>query len=342
MRRYRVLVLSHPDNVPPDSVEGLTDAELVRVRTDFDVYHTLRHLGHDVRFLGIADDLRPLREAIDDWKPHVCFNLLIEFHGVGVYDAHVVSYLELLKTAYTGCNPRGLLLARDKALSKKILAWHRIRVPAFVVFPKGRRVRRPKKVGFPLIVKSTVEEASWGISQASIVSSDDALAERVDFIHRNVGSDAIAEEYVEGRELTIGVVGNQRLETFPVWEMFFGDLPEGNEPIATARIKWNWAYQKKIGLETGRAKGLGEELEREIARVAKRVYRALDLSGFARMDLRMDRDDKVYVIEANPNPDLSSDEDFARAAQKAGYDFEKLVGKVLGLGLRYRALWQST
>lgn len=341
MRRLRILLLTHEGQIPPDSLDGLSDEDAASFRTEFDVVQGLRGLGHEVHPLAVQDDLAPIRAAIREFEPHIAFNLLLEFHGVGVYEAHVISWLELLKVPYTGSNPRGLLLARDKGLSKKILAFHRIPVPRFGVFRKGRRLRMPKRLEFPLIVKSAVEEASLGISQASIVHDEEKLRERVAFVHDRIGSDAIAEEYIAGRELTIGVLGNERLQTFPIWEMDFGSLPEGNEPIATARIKWNLAYQDEIGLRTDRARGLDPALEERIARLAKRAYRALDLSGFARMDLRLSEEGKVYLLEANPNPDLRALEDFASGAQAAGLSYPELLQRILGLGLRYRAAWKD-
>ena len=144
LKRRRVLVLMHEDLVPPDSIEGMRDEEVGKAawKTEFDVVATLREMRQEVRPLGVVSDLGRVRAAIDDFRPHVAFNLLEEFDGVAVYDQHIVSYLELVRQPYTGCNPRGLTLARDKALSKKILTYHRIPVPRFVVFPRGRRVRR--------------------------------------------------------------------------------------------------------------------------------------------------------------------------------------------------------
>ena len=169
------------------------------------------------------------------WKPHVVFNLLEQFHGEAVYDQNVASYLELLRVPYTGCNPRGLMLARGKDLSKKLLIYHRIPVPAFAVFPMRRKVRRPPRLGLPLIVKSLNEDASYGISQASVVDSDEKLAERVTFIHERIGTAAIAEQYIEGRELYVGVLGNERLRVLPIWELEFGSMPQGARPSPPRR-----------------------------------------------------------------------------------------------------------
>jgi hypothetical protein len=177
----------HEDLVPPDHLNG-QDPSSSAWRTEYDVVSTLRKLGHEVKPLGVRSDLGVLRSAIEDWKPHIAFNLLEEFDGVAVYDQNVVSYLELLHVPYTGCNPRGLMLARDKVLSKKLFSFHRIPFPDFMVVPQGRMVKRPKGLAFPLIVKSITEEASLGISQASIVQDDDKLKERVAFIHAHVGT----------------------------------------------------------------------------------------------------------------------------------------------------------
>ena len=161
-----------------------------------------------------------------------------------------------MKLSYTGCNPRGLLLARDKSLSKKLLAYHRIPVPEFEVFRIGRPIRRPKRLNFPLIVKSLTQEASIGISQASVVDSDEKLKERVTFIHESIGTAAIAEQYIEGRELYVGILGNQTLQALPVWELFFTNMPRSAKRIATDRVKWSVKYQKKYGIDSGPAKDL--------------------------------------------------------------------------------------
>ena len=211
MKRLRVLVLLHPDLMPPDSLKGHSEQEINVWKTEYDVVSTLRASGHEVRPLGVKNELAPIRDEIESWKPHVVFNLLEEFHGEAVYDQNVASYLELLRVPYTGCNPRGLMLARGKDLSKKLVHYHRVPVPAFAVFPMRRKVRRPARLGLPLIVKSLSEDASMGIAQASVVDSDEKLAERVTFIHERIGTAAIAEQYIEGRELYVGVLGNDRL-----------------------------------------------------------------------------------------------------------------------------------
>ena len=256
MRRLRVLVLMHPDLMPPDSLKGHSEQEIHVWKTEYDVVSTLRASGHEVRPLGVKNELAPIRDAVESWKPHVVFNLLEEFHGEAVYDQNVASYLELLRVPYTGCNPRGLVLARGKDLSKKLVHYHRVPVPAFAVFPMRRKVKRPARLGLPLIVKSLIEDASMGIAQASVVESDEALAERVAFIHERIGTAAIAEQYIEGRELYVGVLGNDRRRVLPIWELQFGDLAQGTRPIATEKVKHDIDYQERHGVAAGAGQGI--------------------------------------------------------------------------------------
>lgn len=323
----------HPSLLPPDTLEGYTEKEMYVWKTEYDVVTTLRRLGHDVRPLGLADELAPLRLAITEWKPHIVFNLLEEFHGLTEFDQHVVSYLELLQTCYTGSNPRGLVLARDKALSKKLLVYHRIPVPAFAVFPRGRKIRLPKDLSFPLIVKCLKEEASRGIAQSSIVDNEEKLRERVSFIHGSMESDAIVEQFIKGRELYVGVIGNKRLEVLPTWELVFENLPPGSAAIATARIKHNPEYQEKWGIYQQPAAELPLSLLTHIIRTTKRIYRILQLDGYARIDYRLGPTGVLYFLEANPNPEIAEREEFASAAQAAGLVYPALLQKILQLGL---------
>ncbi len=341
MTKIRIMALMHADLVPPDTTEGLSDKEIAPWKTEFDVVATLREMGHEVLPLGVRDDLSVIRNTIKEWQPEITFNLLEEFDGISMYDQNVVSYLELMRIPYTGCSPRGLMLARDKALSKQILSYHRVRVPDFAVFPIGRTVRRPRRLRFPLFVKSLVEEASLGISRASLVEDDEKLRERVTFIHQRVGTDAIVEQYIEGRELYTGVVGNLRLQVFPIWELLFTQMPEDAPRIATRKVKWDFAYQKKWGIKSQEAEDLPEGMADKIRHISKRIYRLLGLNGYARMDMRLSNDGELFVLEANPNPQLAYGEDFAESAEKAGIDYPELLQRILNLGLRRGARPQS-
>ena len=332
--KLRIVVLLSQELMPPDSIPEGVEKEKQPWRTEYDVISTLKSIGHDVVPVGLQSDLEVIKKAREEHKPQVAFNLLEDFEGQALYDQHVVSYLELVKQPYTGCNPRGLTIAHDKALTKKILSYHRIPVPGFAVFPMGQKVVRPRRLKFPLLVKSVVEEGSVGISQASVVSDDQKLAERVEFIHRQTSSHAIAEQYIEGREIYVGVIGNRKLQTYTPWELTITNLPEGALNIATGRLKWNPAYQKKVGLVTKPA-DLPPELTRKILLLSKRIYRHLSLSGYARLDYRMTNEGECYLLEANPNPQIAQNEDFADSAAHCGLSYPQLLHKIITLGLSY-------
>ncbi len=332
----RIVALVHRHLIPPAKIEEGTDITAAPWRTEYDVITTLAAMGHEVQTLGVHDDLREIRRLVEEWKPHIAFNLLEGFDDITIFDQNVISYLELLKLSYTGCNPRGLLLSRDKSLSKKLLHYHRIPVPDAEVFRSGRPIRRPKRLTFPLIVKSLTQEASIGISQASVVDSDEKLQERVTFVHESIGTAAIAEQYIEGRELYVGILGNQALQALPVWELFFTNMPEGAKRIATDRVKWSVKYQKKYGIDSGAATDLPEGKAEGIQHLCKRAFRALELSGYARIDLRLDEAGNVWVLEANPNPQIAKGEDFAASAEKVGLAYEAVLQRIINLGLRWQ------
>ena len=333
-RPLRILALVDERLKPPENPRT-SELKTADWKMEYDVVATLANAGHEVHTLGVGSDLGAIRDAIDERKPQVVFNLLEDFHGVPIYDQNVVSYLELLQVPYTGCNPRGLLLARDKAISKMLLASHRIPTPEFAVFRRGQRFRRPARLRFPLIVKSLNKEGSVGISQASIVNTDEELAARVKLMHERHGTHAIAEQYIDGRELYVGVIGNDRLRVFPTWELGFKNLPDEAPRIATERVKWSPAYQKKVGVSTSAAKDLPAGAAHAIPRLAKRVFRALQLNGYARIDMRLDAQGRPFVLEANPNPQLAYGEDFAESAEQAGLDYPDLLQRIVQLGMSW-------
>ncbi len=335
MKARRVLALVPEGKRPPERLADVSREEVAVIKMEYDVITSLRGLGHEVRILDVGYDLTPIREAVAEWEPHIVFNMLEEFHGHATFDQNVVAYLELLQMAYTGCNPRGLVIARDKGLTKKILAYHRIPTPRFQVVPRRRAGRKAARLSFPLFVKSLIEDASAGISQASIVHNEEQLKKRVAYIHDQTHDEALVEEYIEGRELYLGIIGNARLTTFPLWELVMEGLPEGTAPIATRTVKFDVEYQERYGVTSRQATDLPEGLAERVAHVGKRIYRALGLTGYARIDLRLAPDGRVYVLEANPNPDLSLDEDFALSAQAGGLDYDKLIQRIVNLGLSH-------
>jgi D-alanine-D-alanine ligase len=197
-----------------------------------------------------------------------------------------------------------------------------------------RKVKRPARLALPLIVKSLSEDGSFGISQASIVDTDEQLAERVAFVHERLGTAAIAEQYIEGRELYVAVLGNNRLRVLPVWELKFGSMGgQGARQIATEKAKHDPSYQERVGIEDGPAENLAPEVSARIQRTAKRIYRTLGLDGYARIDFRLSADGTPYFIEANPNPEIAKSQEFATAARHDGLDYPDLLHRILALGI---------
>ena len=333
MKKYRVLVLVHKALVPKEDVAP-ADVN-PEWRMEWDVVTTLRHRGHELLVIGVHDDLTPIRQSIDEFKPTIVFNLMEAFADIGVFDQNVVSYLELLRVPYTGCNPRGLTLSRDKALARKLLAYHRIPSPDFTVVPLNRRPMLPKRLTYPMIVKSLTYESSIGISQASVVANEEQLNKRVKYIHDTILTPAIVEQFIDGRELYVGLLGNHRLRVFPVWEMSFAKMSDQHWHIATERVKWSVKYQKRHGIDTAESQ-LPEGVGQRMQHLAKRTYRALDLSGYARIDFRMDASGKAYVIEANANPQLAADEDFAQSAKRVRLGYPHLLERIMALGSQWQ------
>lgn len=333
MKKMRVLLLVHWSLVPPDDLRDWEDPRMEKFQTEHDVKTTLLKLGHEVEVVGVYDDIAPIRKTIEQWKPHIAFNLIEDFAGVSAFDYYVVSYLEMLKLPYTGCNPRGLLLARDKALSKKLLTYHRIAVPRFDVFPMKKKFKAPAGLRYPVIVKSLMEEGSVGIAQASYVENEDQLRDRVNLVHEKTEGDAIAEQYIDGRELYVTVVGNTKLDVYPFRELVFKHVDEGLPKMATYSVKWNNEYRERWGIDYQFARNLPADVGKRIPKLCKRIYRILGLSGYARIDLRLQRDGQIYVLEANPNPAIAEFDDCALSAEKAGIKYPELIQRIINLGL---------
>lgn len=332
--KLRVIMLADEKLLPQGELKDFTPKQRELRKTEFDVKEAIESLGHEVYSIGVSDDLATIRGAIDAHKPHIAFNLVEEFGGLGHFDAHVVGYLELRKQPYTGCNPRGLMLARDKALTKKILAFHGLNVPGFAVFPRRRRAGRIDGLSFPLFVKSLTEEGSVGISSASIVQNEDKLKERVEFIHRTTKSTALVEEFVDGREIYVGVMGNDRVTVLPPWEFAMTKNASGKPLVASDRAKWDPQYQQQVGLKTGPAR-LSRKMQAMLTDTSKEIYRLLGMSGYARLDYRLTEDGRAYLLEANPNPQIAKDEDFAQSAKHVGINYPELIEQLMRYGMSY-------
>jgi D-alanine-D-alanine ligase len=310
--------------------------------TEADVLACLSTLQHDVETLAVYNDAKVVFDRVDAFKPDVVFNLCESFFSDRSHEPNIPALLELMKVPYTGAGPDALMLCKDKALAKKLLTFHRIRVARFVVSHRERPLRRLKRFSYPAFVKPIGEEASDGIALASLAKTEDEVLERARFLHDRFETDALIEEYVEGRELYLGVLGNKRLTVFPPREIFFGEPPQAGDPpptdegprFATAKAKWDEAYRKKWGIRNGPAGPLPDGLEKKLAETARRVCRILRVRGLGRIDARLTSRGEIVVIEANPNPSLAREDDFAQAAMQVGIGYEALIQKVLENALR--------
>lgn len=294
------------------------------------ILSTLKKLGHEAVPLGIYDDLDPLLTEMKTNRPDLVFNLSEAFRGDRHYEPHIASLLELLDVPYTGATAQALKICKDKGLAKKILTYHRIKVPHFLLSRKAFPVRSLTGLKFPVFIKPLNLEASEGISQLSFAESERDALERVRYLHDRFETDVIIEEYITGRELYVGVLGNERLSSLPPRELFFGEVPDGEPKFASFKAKWDDDYRKKWGIRTATA-NLSEETQTALEAMCKKIYRVLGLGGYGRIDLRLTDAGELFCIEANPNPSIEKEGDFARAAIKSGMSYEELIQKIINL-----------
>ena len=334
--KKKLKVLALFDAIAPTTLDQDLSAELGTAdwKTEANVLEALTSLGHEVRHLAIFDDIDLLRRKLEDFTPDLIFNLADQFRNNRAFDQNIVSFLEMLGLPFTGCGSSGLMLCKHKGISKKILAYHRIHVPDFAMIRRDARIARPRRLKFPILVKPLKEEASLGISQASYVETDDQFRERVLFIHEKYDGDVIAEEYIEGRELYVSILGSRRPVVFPIRELVFREVPPDEPKIATFRAKWDTDYRKRWGLENQFAEGLAPAIVSHIGRTCWRIYHLLAIDGYARIDLRLTAKGEVFFIEANPNPILAADEDFALSAKKGGAEYPQLIERIMRIGLK--------
>jgi len=332
-KKLKVLVLF--DGTSPTALDQDFSKEMKTKdwKTEADVMAALGKLGHTAEHLAIYDNVDLVRQKLEAFAPDILFNLVEQFRNNPGFDQNIASFFEMQGLPFTGCGATGLTLCKHKGISKKILHYHGIHVPNFVVIPRGQRIGRPRQLEFPILVKPVKEEASYGISQASFVQTDEQFRERVAFIHEKRNADAIAEQYIDGRELYVSLMGNVRLIVFPIREMIFGDVLPNEPKIATYNAKWDEEYRKRKGLRNEFAEGLDPALVSEIEETCKRIYRLLTIDGYARIDLRLTHESKLYFIEANPNPHLAGDEDFALSAEKAGLPYPQLIDRIVRQGM---------
>jgi D-alanine-D-alanine ligase len=333
---YRVLVLFDTDGEPPASQDYKKQIESTD-EAEFDVARALIQKGHQVRMFGFRDNPEQLIAGLRAEPTDVVFNLSERFRGESALDYTVAAVLEMLGLPYTGASSEGLMLARDKALTKKVFAYQGIRIPHFMVCPLRSQIQRPSDLRFPLIVKPLDEDASVGIAQSSVVRDDDALKERVTFIHDRFKTDAIVEEFIAGRELYIGVMGNDAPVSFPPIEMVFGSESTAESRIATFKAKWSVRYRESRGIQNEIATNLSDELRQRLAEVSVRAYQAAGLRDYGRIDVRLAHDDAIYIVEANPNPYLADGEDLAWAAEEAGHVYPDFIEKIAEMAIERHA-----
>ncbi|UCC48814.1 MAG: D-alanine--D-alanine ligase [Gemmatimonadota bacterium] len=317
---------------PVPGLEHADFKEQVEARVpeaEYEVAEALMHNGHEVFLIGFHDNLRRLLDRLESFEPDLVFNATESFMGKARYDYGITALLEMKGYRYTGSPPEAQLLARDKAASKKILTYHSVRVPVFRLYELGEEVEPPEEIGFPLIVKPTHEDASVGISQSSVVKDAESLRDRVSFIHRKLKQPAIAEQFIDGRELYVGIIGNHRLQVLPIIEIAFDKMPSPEMKIATYSAKWDLEYRQRWGIRNIFARRIGERALEEIHRVAQVAYSALGLRDYGRIDIRLTREQEVYLLEANPNPYIAFGEDMANAAERAGLDYYAFIERVV-------------
>lgn len=296
---------------------------------EYDVARALMTGGHDVLMIGIGDDVTPLLAKLAAFQPRLVFNGCEGFRKNARHEYAIAALLDMYGYRYTGSSPTALLIARNKSLTKKVLAYHGIRVPAFAEFHEGDALVRPSELRFPLIVKPLLEDASIGIAQASVVEDDASLTQRVEFIHAKYHQAAIVEELVEGREVYAGLIGNDQLQVLPLTEMTFGEPETGEHRIATYKAKWDEEYRKKKKIKNVFARGFSEQLTSRIGEICSTAFHALWLQDYGRVDVRLAHDDEVYVLEVNPNPFIAAEHEMAEAAAKSGLKYNAFIQRIV-------------
>ncbi|HET7599667.1 MAG TPA: hypothetical protein VFK09_05220 [Gemmatimonadales bacterium] len=296
------------------------------------VARALRRIGHRVSVLGVHADVKRLITGLSRRKPDLVFNLM-EMFGENLWgDIAVTGLLDLLGYRYTGCGPGELYLSQDKSLSKKLLAYEHILYPKFAVFSRGSELETGGNLRMPLFVKPLRSDASIGIGRKSIVHDAVQLMRRVAVIREECDDSAIAEEFIEGREFLVGVLGNSPPRALPPIEVDFSGLPEGAPRVLDSKAKWEERSVEYKGTKTVVAE-LPDELRARLQKVAVDAYRAVRVRDYGRVDLRFTDTGEIYVLEVNASCYLERASEFAMAAEAAGLDFTKLVERIVNHAL---------
>jgi D-alanine-D-alanine ligase len=325
----RIVVLHSADALEPPE-----DPVLEQITTALGV------IGHDATRIPVADDIAPIITSLRKEQPDLVFNLTESFDGVSSLDSNLAALLNLLGLHYTGSSPSGLMLAGDKSLTKKVLGFHKIQSPQFATLYRGA-LDHAGDLHFPVIVKPPQEDASIGITGSSVVHDLKGLFDRIDSLQTEFQSPVLVEEYVDGREFYVGVIGNSSPQALPVMELEFKGFPVGAPKIASWEAKWG---ADGTGTESEAAKSaefagttsvfptdVSEELMERMQLTAVNAFEALRLRDYARIDLRVTAAGEIFVIEVNPNCYLERGAEFARAAEKDGLQYHALIDRIVDL-----------
>jgi D-alanine-D-alanine ligase len=336
MAKLNIVIIYDRMLVDEDDTAASTDKAPVtrtldKKEVEDEVAETLVKLGHDP-VLHEVDGTTKSLFALARMDCDLVFNLCESFGGDSTADFKVAAFLELLGKKYTGSGTHGLMLAQDKATAKKIFAFHGITTPLFGKYLRGR-LDFTHDMDFPVIVKPAREDGSIGIEFSAVVNSIRELAERMDWLHQHFDSPVLVEEYIEGREMYVGVIGNEKPETLPVIELDLSKLPEGTPRIAGAEVKWGKGTKAYKDTKSAIATDLPEETAAALNQAAISAYKALELRDYGRIDMRLQADGRVHVIEANPNPWLASRAEFAMAARKSGRTYTQLIEEIVELAM---------
>jgi D-alanine-D-alanine ligase len=324
-------VLVDEDETPSTTDKAPVTRTLDKKEVEEEVAETLVKLGHEPVMHEIDGTTKSLM-ALTRIDCDLVFNLCESFAGDSTADFKIAAFLELLGKRYTGSGSHGLMLAQDKATAKKIFAFHGITTPSFGKFLRGR-LDFTHDLDFPVIVKPAREDGSIGIEFSAVVNSIRELAERMDWLHQHFDSPVLVEEYIEGREMYVGVIGNEKPEALPVIELDLSKLPEGTPRIAGAEVKWGKGTKAYKDTKSAIATDLSEETVAALNQAAISAYQALELRDYGRVDMRLRADGRVHVIEANPNPWLSTRAEFAMAARKSGRTYTELIAEIVELAM---------
>lgn len=333
MKPLNVMVLFDTAGTPPEDQDFTEALKTPEWKTENDVIKALTCLGHTVSMVGAYDDVNVIIHGIRRYKPDVVFNLMEHFNGRSEYDRNIPALLELMGVHYTGANPTAFMLCGNKGIAKQMLVHHRVRTPQFVVARFRKSFVRPRNLEFPILVKPVRTDASYGIAQSSFVENDTDLQARITYIHETFVQAALVEEYIDGRELYVSVLGHHKLTVFPIRELCFEEVPKDEPKIATYKAKWDDTYRKKWGIKNRFANPIGAEATERIISTCKRAYQLLGGQSYARIDLRLTPHNDVVILEINPNPFLADGEDFAESAKKSGLSYDELIQRIVNIGM---------